>query len=134
MEAMTTGEVAERTGVSQHTLRYYEDRGLLPEPPRSSGGYRQYDQEHIAHIRFIKRAQALGFTLEEIRELLSLRASDSREEVREKTEAKIAEIDEKIRDLTRIREKLSELAHACSTHGSDDSCLVLHALESQMEQ
>jgi DNA-binding transcriptional MerR regulator len=131
MDAMTTGDVANRTGVSQHTLRYYEERGLLPEPPRTSAGYRKYNEEHVAHIHFIKRAQQLGFTLAEIRDLLSLRASsESGEEVRVKTAAKIAEIDEKIRDLTSIREKLSELTRQCNKHGSSDSCLVFHALES----
>lgn len=130
METLTTGQVAEQAGVNIHTVRYYEKRGLLPKPPRTSSGYRKYAPEHVSHIRFIKRAQDLGFTLEEINELLSMRADpDSGSEVRAKTEEKVQEIDEKIRDLQRIREKLVELAAACEHHGSPDSCRVLHALE-----
>ena len=75
MDLMTTGEIAERADVNLHTVRYYEKRKLLPEPPRTAAGYRQYGPEHVAYIRFIKRAQSLGFTLEEIRELLALRAA-----------------------------------------------------------
>lgn len=130
MATLTTGEIADRTGVNVHTVRYYEDRDLLPPVPRSAGGQRRFDEEHVAHIRFVKRAQQLGFTLEEIRELLSLRASpDAGEEVREKTEAKIREVEAKIADLRRIRQKLVELAEACDTHGAPEDCLVLHALE-----
>lgn len=130
MESLTTGEVAERAGVNLHTVRYYEKRGLLPEPPRSAAGYRQYTPEHVAHIRFIKRAQELGFTLEEIHALLSLRATpESGAEVRRKTAVKIAQIDSKIRDLRKIRQKLAELAAACDQHGAPDDCLVLHALD-----
>ena len=134
MEKMTTSEVAERADVNIHTVRYYEKRGLLPEPPRTSAGYRQYDPEHVSHIRFIKRAQDLGFTLEEIGELLELRAEPGAgSDVRAKTAEKVREIDAKISDLQRIRAKLVELGEACEHHGSPEDCLVLHALEEPAE-
>lgn len=130
METLTTSKVAERADVNLHTVRYYEKRGLLPKPSRTASGYRQYGPEHVAHIRFIKRAQDLGFTLEEIRELLGLRViPGAGAEVRAKTTEKVEEIDAKIRDLQRIRAKLLELAAACEHHGSPEACLVLHALE-----
>ncbi len=128
--SLKTSQLAERAGVNIHTVRYYESRGLLPEPPRTSAGYRQYGQEHLDHIRFIKRSQDLGFTLEEIQELLSLRVvPGGGAEVRSKTAEKLAEIDRKIDDLQRIRAKLVELAAACDHHGSPESCRVLHALQ-----
>ncbi|MFB6286997.1 MAG: MerR family transcriptional regulator [Candidatus Bipolaricaulia bacterium] len=134
MPTLKTGEVAERAGVNIHTVRYYEERDLLPPVPRSAAGHRQFTGEHLAHIRFVKRAQELGFTLEEIRELLSLRADpEAGEEVREKTEEKIEEVRGKIRDLQRIEEKLTELAEACEEHGGAEDCLVLHALEGETE-
>lgn len=135
MPTLKTGDVAERAGVNIHTVRYYEERDLLPPVPRSAAGHRQFDDEHLAHIRFVKRAQELGFTLEEIRELLSLRADpEAGEEVREKTEAKIEEVEDKICDLQRIKEKLTDLAEACQEHGDPDDCLVLHALEGRSPQ
>lgn len=135
MPTLKTGDVAERAGVNIHTVRYYEERDLLPPVPRSAAGHRQFTGEHLAHIRFVKRAQELGFTLEEIRVLLSLRADpESGEEVREKTEAKIEEVESKIRDLKRIKKKLTELAEACQKHGGTADCLVLHALEGEDEE
>ena len=130
MDYLTTSEVAGRAGVNLDTVRYYEKRGLLPEPPRTAAGYRRYGPEHVSHIRFIRRAQDLGFTLEEIGELLDLRVvPGAGAEVREKTAEKVQEIEAKIRDLQRIKEKLLELASACEHHGSPESCRVLHALE-----
>ena len=130
MEKLRTSEVAEQADVNIHTVRYYEKRGLLPEPPRTASGYRTYGPEHVAHIRFIKRAQDLGFTLEEIHELLGLRVvPGAGSDVRAKTAEKVQEIDGKIRDLQRIRQKLLELSAACEHHGSPEACLVLHALE-----
>lgn len=130
MEHLTTSEVAEHAGVNLDTVRYYEKRGLLPEPSRTAAGYRQYGPEHVAHIRFIRRAQGLGFTLEEIRELLDLRVvPGAGAGVRAITAAKVREVDAKIRDLERIRAKLLELSAACEHHGSPASCLVLHAFE-----
>lgn len=127
---LKTSELADLAGVNIHTVRYYESRGLLPEPPRTKAGYRKYGREHVDHIRFIKRAQDLGFTLEEINELLSLRVvPGGGAEVREKTSGKMREIDQKIDDLKRIRAKLVELNQACDHHGSPDSCRVLDALQ-----
>ncbi len=127
---LKTSELAREAGVNIHTVRYYESRGLLPEPPRTRSGYRKYGQEHVEHIRFIKRAQDLGFTLEEINELLSLRVvPGGGAEVRAKTSEKMKEIDQKIDDLQRIRAKLVELNEACDHHGSPDSCRVLDALQ-----
>ncbi len=130
---LTTGQVAERAGVNIQTVRYYERRGLLPAPPRRPSGYRQYDADHVARIRFIKRAQELGFTLQEIEELLSLRTDPDADsaDVRGRTFSKMLEIDRKIEDLTRMRAKLAELASSCSGHGSTSECPILEALEGQ---
>lgn len=133
MEQLTTGEVAEHAGVNIQTVRYYERRGLLPEPPRLASGYRQYDADHVSRIRFIKRAQELGFTLAEVEELLSLRADPQgeRAQVRSRTVEKIREIERKIDDLGRIKGTLLELVDACDGHGSTRECPILHALESE---
>ena len=130
-ETLTTGEVAERANVNIQTVRYYERRGLLPEPPRSSGGFRQYSPEHVSRIRFIKRAQDLGFTLEEARELLELRVTPDadRADVRAVAEEKIDEVEAKIRDLQRIRDTLGDLVEACEGHGSTSECPILNAIE-----
>lgn len=130
-ETLTTGEVAEQADVNVQTVRYYERRELIPEPPRSSGGFRQYSPEHVARIRFIKRAQDLGFTLEEVRELLQLRVTSDadRADVRAVAEDKIDEVEAKIRDLQRIRDTLSHLVEACEGHGSTSECPILHAME-----
>ena len=130
-ETLTTGEVADRANVNVQTVRYYERRGLIPEPPRSSGGFRQYNPDHVDRIRFIKRAQELGFTLEEAHELLqlSVTAEADRADVRAVAQNKIEEVEEKMRALQRIRDTLDELVDACDGHGSTSECPILHALE-----
>ena len=131
MTVFSTSEAAERAGVNVQTLRYYERRGLVPEPPRRASGYREYEQEHVARIRFIKRAQELGFTLSEVEELLSLRTDPEadRHDVRARTLHKIQEIERKIADLSRMKDTLAVLAEACEGHGSTHDCPILHALE-----
>lgn len=128
---MTIGELSERAGVNIETVRYYERRGLLPEPPRSGSGYRQYKPEAVARIQFIKRAQALGFSLTEITELLSLRVSPSSncEEVLRKAEAKCQEIDRKIIALDEIRRSLDRLISACEARETTEECPILARLE-----
>ena len=130
-EPLTTGEVAERADVNVQTVRYYERRGLLPEPPRSSGGFRQYSPEHADRIRFIKRSQELGFTLDQAHELLQLRvtADADRADVRAVAQDKIDEVESKIQDLRRLHDTLKELVAACEGHGSTGECPILHALE-----
>lgn len=132
MRTFTTGEVAEQAGVNVQTVRYYERRGLLPEPPRLGSGYRQFRPEDVSRIRFIKRAQELGFTLREIEELLDLRAEPGATsgQVKRATEEKIVEVEAKIRDLQRIRDTLAHLAEACDGHGTTQECPILEALES----
>src|SRR2546425_11753674 len=96
MNSLRTAELARRGGVNLETIRYYERRGLLPKPPRTPTGYRTFDAEAVRRLRFIKQAQALGFSLKEVRELLALRikAGTSCGEVRRRAEAKIADIGE----------------------------------------
>lgn len=127
----TTGEVAEQARVNVQTVRYYERRGLIPEPPRTSGGFRQYSPDHVARIRFIKRAQELGFTLDEAHELLQLRATPDadRADVRAVAQEKRDAIQQKIADLQRMRATLDDLIAACEGHGSTDDCPILHALD-----
>jgi Hg(II)-responsive transcriptional regulator len=130
--AMKIGEVAERGGVNLQTIRYYEREGLLPSPPRMASGYRLFTFATVRRVRFIKRAQQLGFTLSEIRELLNLRVSDGRSssEVRSIAEAKIADIDQKIRALQAVKQALTRLTDKCSGYGLATECPILEGLDS----
>jgi Cu(I)-responsive transcriptional regulator len=130
---MTRGEVAERAGVGSETVRFYEQRGLIPPPPRTSSGYRCYDQAYVDRLRFVKRAQDLGFTLEEIKELLALRVRPDADSgaVRRRAQEKLADVEAKIRDLERIRAVLGHLVAACSGHGPTSECPILEALGSE---
>ena len=130
---MTRGKVALRAGVNVETVRYYEQRGLIPEPPRTASGYRQYTEDYVERIRFIKRAQELGFTLEEIKELLSLRVDPEtdRGEVKQRAAAKIVDIEKKISDLERMKRQLKRLVTSCSGRGPTSECPILEAIESE---
>jgi DNA-binding transcriptional MerR regulator len=127
---MKIGELAERGGVNLQTLRYYERRGLLPEPDRTRSGYRDYDEHHLHRLRFILRAKALGFTLGEIGELLDLRVrpGTSADDVRARALAKIRHTEAKLRDLRQIRSGLQRLVEACDAHGSPDQCALMRAI------
>jgi Hg(II)-responsive transcriptional regulator len=129
-QGLTIGRVAKCAGVSIETVRFYERQGLIPEPPRTASGYRQFPAKTVARIRFIQRAQELGFSLREIDELIALRldGSSTKGDVKARAEAKMLDIDTKIRDLRRMREKLSELTRACSGEGETAECPILEAL------
>ena len=130
MRTLTTGQLAKQAKVNVQTVRYYERRGLLPEPPRRESGYRQYSQDSAARIEFVKRAQVLGFSLTEISELLSMRTSSDAAcaDVKRRAEAKVADIEEKIRDFRRMKEALVDLISACEGRGSTSECPILDAL------
>ena len=132
-QALTIGELARRAGVNVQTIRYYERRGLLPEPRRTESNYRTYLGDTVRRVRFIKRAQQLGFALKEIQELLSLRASPRSRcaAVRRRSQAKLADINEKIRSLEGMRGALSKLVRACSGHGPINECPILDSLDSE---
>lgn len=127
---MRIGSVAEAAGVEVSTVRYYERRGLLAEPPRTESGYRQYDERTVDRIRFVRRAQDLGFTLEEIEELLALRVDDPTacREVEEATRAKLRSVDAKLSELGRLRSVLAGLVRACQDEKATDECPVLAML------
>jgi MerR family mercuric resistance operon transcriptional regulator len=112
-------------------MRFYEREGLVPEPPRTASGYRQYPEETVSRIRFIKRAKDLGFTLKEIKELLSLRASPRSQcaDVKRRAEAKIKDIEQRVQDLQRMKEALARLTAACEGRGPVTECPLLKALE-----
>ena len=127
---MKIGQLARQAGVPIDTVRYYERHGLLPEPTREASGYRVYQPTDVDRLRFVRRAKALGFTLVEVRELLAL--SDHRDEdmaeLRATAAGKLADIDYKLAELTRIRAGLQTLVNACPGHGELRSCPILHAL------
>src|SRR3954469_13093782 len=125
--SLTIGRIAQSAGVAIDTIRFYEREGLLPEPRRRPSGYREYDQATVSRLRFIRRAKDLGFTLDEIRELLALSAdrNDGVEGVRERAAARLQAIDERIAELQRVRDGLSELVDACPGHGSPEDCPIL---------
>lgn len=129
--AMTIGTVAEAAGVNVPTVRYYERRGIIAEPPRTPSGYRQYDEAVVDRIRFIRRAQDLGFTLEEIEDLLGLRVDDpaSCGRVEAATRSKLSSVETKIRELERLRTILSRLVRACGEREKTSACPVLEMLE-----
>src|SRR5262245_51771528 len=116
MNGLTIGEVAAQARVHVETLRYYERRGLIEKPPRSASNYRLYPEEAVRRVRFIKRAQELGFSLKDIKELFSLRAAPEAEcgDIRVHAEAKIKDIDEKLGSLMAMKRALSKLVAECS--------------------
>jgi len=126
----TIGEVARRAGVNVETVRYYERRGLVAEPPRTESGYRQYPASTVRRIRFVKRAQELGFSLREIAELLALRVEAGAPcgAVLERTREKITDIDRRIADLERMREALLPLVDACAADTASTDCVILDHL------
>src|SRR5213593_2564730 len=128
---LTIGQVAAAAAVNIQTIRYYERRGLFTAPPRTASGYRQYAQDAVTRLRFIKHAQELGFSLKEVQELLALRVRHGAacDTVERKTRQKIELVERKIRDLERIRDTLQELAAACASRRPTDDCRILEALD-----
>jgi MerR family transcriptional regulator, copper efflux regulator len=133
MNGLTIGEVAAQAKVHIETLRYYERRGLVARPPRSVSNYRRYPQGAVQRVRFIKRAQELGFSLNGIKELLSLRAAPEAEcgEIRAHAEAKIKDINDKIALLTAMQSALSKLVAECSGQGPLTECPILESLDTK---
>ncbi|MEO5830698.1 MAG: heavy metal-responsive transcriptional regulator [Rhodanobacter sp.] len=129
--SLTIGAVAKRVGVAIDTIRYYEREGLLPEPLRRASGYRSYGDGAIAQLRFIRRAKNLGFTLEEIRELLTLSADRQGgvKAVKQRAQKRLAAIDQRIVDLQKVRDGLAQLVASCPGHGKPEQCPILRALK-----
>ena len=133
---MRIGELAALVGVPAATIRYYERRGILSEPGRTRAGYRQYGAETAQRLRFIKRAQDLGFTLEEIDELLALRVDDpaSCAAVEAKTRDKIDTVRRKIAEMTRLERILDRIGAACASRARTEECPVLEMLSEEEQR
>lgn len=129
--AMTIGQLAARAGVNIQTVRYYERRGLMPRPSRTRAGYRQYTPEAAHRLTFIKRAQDLGFSLQEIAELLALRLrhASACTAVEARARDKIEVVEGKIRELERMKRTLQRLAAACQAREPTGDCPILEVLE-----
>ena len=129
---LTIGRLARRAAVGIDTVRFYERRGLLPDPERTPSGYRLYPESIVDRIRFIRRAKDLGFSLDEIESLLDLHDHGGRKStVKALTKKKLAEIDARIEDLARIRDALRELDVRCTGHGDVAGCPIIDALASE---
>lgn len=120
MEMLTTGRLAAKTGVSIETLRFYHRIGLLPEPPRTAAGYRQYPADAVRRVRFIRRAKGLGFKLAEIAELLELRTDspDDRLQMEKRVLGAISRIEDQSRELEAMMASLTQLVEACRSNGA----------------
>ncbi|MBI2266601.1 MAG: heavy metal-responsive transcriptional regulator [Armatimonadetes bacterium] len=131
MNCFRIGQLAFRSGVGIQTIRYYERRGLLPNPLRSESNYRLYPGNAVGVVRFIKQTQMLGFSLSEIKSLLSLRSMENARcsDVRKRAQAKISQIEEKIKQLETMKQALARLEELCSKGGSVRECPILEALE-----
>ncbi|MBW8000588.1 MAG: MerR family DNA-binding protein [Planctomycetes bacterium] len=131
MENLTIGQIAKQAAVGVETMRFYERKGLIKKPKRNVSGYRQYPLEAVSQIRFIKRAQEVGFSLAEIKALLLLRLDSSKkcEDVKARALAKINEIKGKVKDLNRMKNALLDLTKACDTSSDIDQCPILKAFD-----
>lgn len=129
--AITIGALARSAGVGVDTVRYYEREALLPKPARTASGYRSYAPETASRLRFIRRAKDLGFSLEDIRDLLAL--SSDRDHgvrgVRQRAQARLAEVEQRLRELRRMQRGLKDLIKACPGHGTLEACPILAALD-----
>lgn len=126
--ALRIGEVASRAGVRIDTVRYYERAGLLPEPARRPSGYRVYNTTAVRRLRFIRRAKTLGFSLEEIGELLDISAKRDVRAVKRAAQKKLAAVDARLAELQRVRDALAGLIDHCPGHGRAENCPILAAL------
>jgi len=130
---LSIGKIAKRAGISVETIRFYERKGLLQEPKRKESGYRQYQEEDIRKLIFIQHAKNLGFSLNEIRDLMSLQ-TDSRStsrKVKDMAEHKLQDIEEKIKMLQRMRRTLRHLVDKCPGKGPTSECPILDALANE---
>ncbi|MCP5468547.1 MAG: MerR family DNA-binding protein [Deltaproteobacteria bacterium] len=136
VKILSRGEVAKLTGVGIETVRFYEQKGLIEEPERSSSGYREYSQDFVKRIRFIQQAKKLGFSLKEISSLLSLRVDPQKtcKDVKRLTQTKISDVDKKIVQLKKIKRALGKLAAACRGKGPTSECPILEALDLEKPQ
>ncbi|HMV99465.1 MAG TPA: MerR family DNA-binding protein, partial [Acidobacteriota bacterium] len=134
-DRMKTSQLARAAQVNIETVRYYERSGLLPEPKRRQSGYREFSEQDLQRLKFIRRAQELGFSLREIKELLSLRADPGadRAEVKELAESKINDIEQRIRDLMRLKATLQDLSNLCDGHGTTEDCPILHVIDGSLD-
>ncbi len=130
MERLTTGRLARMTDVNKETIRYYERRGLLSPPPRSGSGYREYPPEAIGVVRFIKGAQALGFSLKEVAELLTLSGESNTDcgDMRDTARRKLGDIEAKIKGLQSMRKTLKKIIKACPGRGPLSKCSIIGSL------
>ncbi|MGB6603038.1 MAG: MerR family DNA-binding protein [Steroidobacteraceae bacterium] len=124
----TIARLAAFGGVHVETVRYYQRLRLMPEPPRPAGGIRRYTEEDAARLRFIKRAQTMGFTLAEIRSLLALEQRRSCRATRELAATKLEVVDARIGELRRLRRELADLIAACDANTQDSKCPLIHRL------
>ena len=128
MSVIGIGTLAKRAGVSVDTVRYYERGGLLAPKTRLASGYRRYSELEVARLRFIRRAQALGFSLKEVKELLALSNLRDVGRVKRAAQEKLADVEERIASLERVRKGLAKLVAACPGHGRAADCPILKAL------
>jgi MerR family copper efflux transcriptional regulator len=131
MATMTIGRLAKEAGINIDTIRYYERNGLIPEPVRRASGYREYEAADLRRLRFILRAKALGFTLAEIGELLSLSGDRDVRGVKRRAEQRLEQVEYKIKELQRVRRGLKTLVDACPGHGDVEHCPIVAALSSE---
>ena len=131
MGTIGIGEAARRAGVAIDTVRYYEREGLIKPAARLDSGYRRYGEAELRRLRFIRRAKALGFSLDDIRSLLSLSDERSVAKVKRAAQDKLADVDRRIAELRRIRSGLNLLIEACPGHGRAESCPILAALSKE---
>lgn len=136
MDFLKIGELASASGVNIETVRYYERRGIMPEPKRRESGYREYTKEDVLRLRFIKRAQQLGFSLSEISELLSLRVSPDTtcSDVKQQAEAKLRNIEERVQSLLRMKAALAKLIADCRDEQPGSVCPILEYLNEAGEE
>lgn len=133
---MRTGQVARQAGVNVETLRYYERRGLLAAPPRESSGYRAYSTDAVRVVRFVKRAQELGYSLDDVEALIDLASGgpDGCEVVQRLTEERIAELNRRLADLKAMRGSLQRLLITCHRARRDRECPLIRSIEADAEQ
>jgi len=133
MQTITIGKLAKSAQVGIETIRYYQSRGLLPTPDKTTG-YRQYPLNLVERIRFIKRAQELGFSLDEITDLLSVHGHHERESIQQITAARLMQIRSKIADLERMQSVLTQLLDECEHTNPDLPCPIIASLGGEQNE